>query len=29
VRNWKDNPKIADVIAKKGPFLKLYNNYIR
>jgi len=29
LKNWKESQKIADVIAKKGPFLKLYNNYIR
>ena len=29
VEHWPESQKIADVIAKKGPFLKLYNNYIR
>ena len=29
IENWSESQKIADVIAKKGPFLKLYNNYIR
>ncbi len=29
VEHWTESQKIADVIAKKGPFLKLYNNYIR
>lgn len=26
--NWNEHPKIADVIVKKGPFLKLYSTYI-
>jgi FYVE/RhoGEF/PH domain-containing protein 5/6 len=29
IEQWPQSQKIADVIAKKGPFLKLYNNYIR
>jgi len=29
VRNWASNPRIADVIVRKGPFLKLYSSYIR
>jgi FYVE/RhoGEF/PH domain-containing protein 5/6 len=29
VEHWAESQKIADVIVKKGPFLKLYNNYIR
>lgn len=29
VDNWAENPKIADVIIKKGPFLKLYTTYIK
>ena len=29
IEHWSECQKIADVIAKKGPFLKLYNNYIR
>ena len=29
VENWNTNKKIADVIVKKGPFLKLYTTYIR
>ncbi|XP_073994851.1 FYVE, RhoGEF and PH domain-containing protein 6-like isoform X3 [Rhodnius prolixus] len=29
VDHWADNPKIADVIIKKGPFLKLYTTYIK
>lgn len=27
--NWVEHPKIADVIVKKGPFLKLYSTYIQ
>lgn len=27
--NWSEHPKIADVIVKKGPFLKLYSTYIQ
>lgn len=27
--NWINYPKIADVIVKKGPFLKLYSTYIQ
>lgn len=27
--NWSEHPKIADVIIKKGPFLKLYSTYIQ
>lgn len=29
LRNWSTHPKIADVIIRKGPFLKLYSAYIR
>ena len=29
IANWSVTPKIADVIVKKGPFLKLYTTYIR
>ena len=29
VENWATTKKIADVIVKKGPFLKLYTTYIR
>ncbi|KAK9496513.1 hypothetical protein O3M35_013207 [Rhynocoris fuscipes] len=29
VDNWHEMPKIADVIIKKGPFLKLYTTYIK
>lgn len=29
LRNWSAQPKIADVIVRKGPFLKLYSAYIR
>lgn len=29
VKNWSNHPKIADVIVKKGPFLKLYSTYIQ
>ena len=29
IRNWIENPRIADVIIRKGPFLKLYSAYIR
>eukprot|EP00094_Tigriopus_californicus_P002411 TCALIF_02329-PA protein Name:"Similar to Fgd6 FYVE, RhoGEF and PH domain-containing protein 6 (Mus musculus)" AED:0.05 eAED:0.05 QI:118/0.55/0.5/1/1/0.9/10/547/2858 len=29
VENWDTQKKIADVIVKKGPFLKLYTTYIR
>lgn len=29
LRNWSTLPKIADVIVRKGPFLKLYSAYIR
>ena len=29
IANWSHHPKIADVIVKKGPFLKLYTTYIR
>ena len=28
IENWDTNPKIADVIKKKGPFLKLYKTYV-
>jgi len=27
--NWNEHPKIADVIVKKGPFLKLYSTYMQ
>uniref|UniRef100_A0A1B6E4K9 FYVE, RhoGEF and PH domain-containing protein 6 n=2 Tax=Clastoptera arizonana TaxID=38151 RepID=A0A1B6E4K9_9HEMI len=26
---WNESPKIADIIVKKGPFLKLYSTYIQ
>ena len=29
INNWDDHKKIADVIIKKGPYLKLYTVYIR
>lgn len=29
LENWSENPKIADIIVQKGPFLKLYSFYIR
>lgn len=29
MKNWNEHPKIADVIVKKGPFLKLYSTYIQ
>lgn len=29
LQNWSTQPKIADVIVRKGPFLKLYSAYIR
>lgn len=29
LENWTNHPKIADVIVKKGPFLKLYSTYIQ
>ncbi|XP_014246193.1 FYVE, RhoGEF and PH domain-containing protein 6-like isoform X1 [Cimex lectularius] len=29
IKNWSHLPKIADVIVKKGPFLKLYSTYIK
>lgn len=29
VDSWNELPKIADVIVKKGPFLKLYSTYIQ
>ncbi|XP_057365372.1 FYVE, RhoGEF and PH domain-containing protein 5-like [Daphnia carinata] len=29
LKNWSTQPKIADVIVRKGPFLKLYSAYIR
>ncbi len=28
VENWSEHPKIADVIVRKGPFLKLYTSYV-
>lgn len=29
IESWSEVPKIADVIVKKGPFLKLYSMYIQ
>ncbi|KAI8501801.1 FYVE, RhoGEF and PH domain-containing protein 5 [Branchiostoma belcheri] len=29
VANWEQDPRIADVIVKKGPYLKLYTTYIK
>lgn len=29
VNDWSCNPKIADVIVRKGPFLKMFSAYIR
>lgn len=29
IENWGTNPKIADVIVKKGAFLKMYTSYIQ
>lgn len=29
IESWNEIPKIADVIVKKGPFLKLYSTYIQ
>lgn len=29
IESWSEIPKIADVIVKKGPFLKLYSTYIQ
>jgi hypothetical protein len=29
IKNWREHPKLADVIVKKGPFLKLYSHYIK
>lgn len=29
IRQWRSNPRISDVIVRKGPFLKLYSAYIR
>lgn len=29
IQNWETNPKISDVIVKKGAFLKLYTSYIQ
>ncbi|XP_046583050.1 LOW QUALITY PROTEIN: FYVE, RhoGEF and PH domain-containing protein 1-like, partial [Haliotis rubra] len=29
IEHWKENPKVADIFVKKGPFLKLYSSYIR
>ena len=29
IENWEANPKIADVIVKKGHFLKLYTDYVQ
>lgn len=29
MEHWNEHPKIADVIVKKGPFLKLYSTYIQ
>lgn len=29
IESWNELPKVADVIVKKGPFLKLYSSYIQ
>ncbi|KAK3770959.1 hypothetical protein RRG08_029050 [Elysia crispata] len=29
IKNWEDNPRLADIFVQKGPFLKLYSSYIR
>uniref|UniRef100_A0AAV2L3L8 FYVE, RhoGEF and PH domain-containing protein 6-like n=1 Tax=Knipowitschia caucasica TaxID=637954 RepID=A0AAV2L3L8_KNICA len=29
VATWGNNSKVADIFVKKGPFLKMYSNYIR
>lgn len=29
IRRWAEEPRLADVIVRKGPFLKLYSAYIR
>lgn len=29
IAHWKDSKKIADILVKKGPFLKLYATYIK
>lgn len=29
IQNWENNPKISDVIVKKGAFLKMYTTYIQ
>ena len=29
IENWDSKQKIADVIVRKGPFLKLYTNYVK
>ena len=29
IENWDKRPQIADVIVKKGPFLKLYTSYMK
>lgn len=29
LKNWNTEPKIADIIVNKGPFLKLYTTYIQ
>jgi hypothetical protein len=29
ILNWRENPKLADVIIAKGPFLKVYSEYIK
>ncbi|XP_071807065.1 uncharacterized protein [Asterias amurensis] len=29
INNWAETPHIADIFLKKGPYLKLYNTYIR
>ena len=28
MEDWENNPQIADVFVKKGPFLKLYSTYM-
>ena len=29
IENWEERPQIAEVIVKKGPFLKLYTSYMK
>ncbi|XP_022299385.2 uncharacterized protein LOC111108108 isoform X1 [Crassostrea virginica] len=29
VVHWEENPQVADIFVKKGPFLKLYTSYIK